>query len=89
MGSHCVKPAAVCTNSLDCTADPKLPICDSSTGKCVACVAAKDCPTSNDCVDHVCKAFVMCANSLDSVLVKAQPKTIYQEDRHVEGPKRQ
>jgi hypothetical protein len=64
-GFHCMKPAAACMNSLDCTADPKAPICDSSTGKCVACVAAKDCPTSNDCIDHVCKPYTMCANSLD------------------------
>ena len=63
--SKCVKPAAGCTNSLDCKSDPNNPICDSSTGKCVLCVASKDCPTNNDCINHACKPYVSCANSLD------------------------
>ena len=63
--SKCVKPAAGCTNSLDCKSNPNNPICDSSTGKCVLCVASKDCPTNNDCINHACKPYVSCANSLD------------------------
>jgi len=63
--SKCVMPSAACTNSLDCKSDPNNPICDSSTGKCVLCVASKDCPTNNDCINHACKPYVACANSLD------------------------
>src|SRR5262249_47494738 len=45
--------------------NPATPICDSSSGKCVTCVVAKDCPTSNDCIDHACKPYKACTNSLD------------------------
>lgn len=45
-----------CTGDPDCAATPTLPICDTSTSKCVECLPTKGtCPTGTYCAATVCK----------------------------------
>ncbi len=71
---HCVGLACqtytACTNSLGCTnaKGPDgvgQPICDKTIGECSACLAAADCPASNDCLAKACVPYKTCQNSTE------------------------
>ncbi|MBI5608779.1 MAG: hypothetical protein HY902_07845, partial [Deltaproteobacteria bacterium] len=73
-GQHCdnkvCAAATACKNSLDCAGARSptglgLPICDANLAQCVECSGDGDCPEHNNCVGHVCKPYVPCANSID------------------------
>ncbi|MFO0609879.1 MAG: hypothetical protein U0324_42365, partial [Polyangiales bacterium] len=56
-----------CTANAQCAGDPRGPVCDVATGRCVECVAATDCPSpgftcqSNRCVrSDTCNGGPLC-----------------------------
>ena len=71
---HCVgltcQTYTACTNSLGCTSAKgpdglDQPICDKTSGECSACLAAADCPASNDCKAKACVPYTTCQNSTE------------------------
>ncbi len=54
--------AGECQSAIDSDGTPQ-PLCDPTSGECVACGSADDCPSHHDCQDHVCTPYTACASS--------------------------
>lgn len=63
--THCMTSAPRCQSRSDCASSPDGPVCDTSSGKCVGCVAQADCLANNDCVGEICKPYTTCKSSLE------------------------
>ena len=54
-----------CSSNTDCATDPGGPTCDPSTGKCVGCLGATDCPTGQYCDTATKKCGAGCDEASD------------------------
>jgi hypothetical protein len=66
-----IGPDTGCTTNAQCAGDPRGPVCDVTTGRCVECVSPSDCPSpgftcqSNRCVrTDSCNGGPLCAAGL-------------------------
>ena len=58
-----------CENSLDCADQTEdRSVCHPLLRRCVQCTRSEDCDEHNDCVDHECRPYTTCQNSLDCEL---------------------
>jgi hypothetical protein len=62
-GDH--KCHAACTSNQQCAQGGNTPTCDMSTGACVGCVSASDCPASQSVCHPAMQQCVQCASSSD------------------------
>ena len=59
-GSHCANgccepgESGSCLRDADCSAHPQTPVCDTSSGTCVACVVSRDCGVGAVCQNNTC-----------------------------------
>lgn len=56
---------AACTSNQQCAQDGNARICNASTGACVGCNSAADCPTSQSLCDATTQQCVQCSSSAD------------------------
>jgi Cys-rich repeat protein len=56
---------AACTSNQQCAQDGNARICNASTGACVGCNSAADCPTSQSLCDATTQQCVQCSTSAD------------------------
>lgn len=54
-----------CTQNGDCTGDPGGPVCDPTTGNCVGCLGASDCPSGQYCDTATQKCGAGCDETSD------------------------
>jgi hypothetical protein len=57
-------PAGPCRTNADCQNTDGTPICEVSSGKCIACHTNAQCADTEECVNAVCTKLPTCTNSL-------------------------
>jgi len=58
-------PPASCRTNADCALVAGTPLCEASTGKCIACHTNAQCSAKEECKNSVCTKLPACQNSLD------------------------